>query len=63
MRDEQPICTKRGYGSVHALRMAHRRASWRVRAYFCETCQAFHATNHEKAGRYDDRDSRELTKP
>jgi hypothetical protein len=42
------VCTKRGYGSVEAVRKAHRKASWRVRAYVCEDCGQYHATNHEK---------------
>jgi hypothetical protein len=46
--DESPRCTKRPYGSVEAVRRAHRRASWRVRAYWCEDCRAYHGTNHEK---------------
>lgn len=41
-------CTKRGYTSVEAVRRAHRRASWRVRAYWCAICRLYHATNHEK---------------
>ncbi len=43
-------CSKRGYSSERRAREAHRKASWRFRAYLCD-CGKYHVTNAEKAGR------------
>lgn len=43
-------CTKKTYESAHAARTAHSKAGWRVRAYFCQRCRAWHATNADKRG-------------
>ncbi len=42
------VCVKHPYPSAHAARVAHRRAGFRVRTYWCETCQAVHVANAEK---------------
>ena len=42
------MCGKRCYHSERQARAAHRRASYRIRAYFCAICRAFHVTNSEK---------------
>jgi hypothetical protein len=41
-------CGKRCYSSARRAKEAHRRFGWRIRAYRCETCRAWHAANHEK---------------
>lgn len=41
-------CGKRCYSSPHAIRQAFRRASFRLRWYFCRDACAYHVTNTEK---------------
>jgi hypothetical protein len=41
-------CLKRLFWSVTAARQAHRRASFRLRAYYCASCHGYHVTNGEK---------------
>lgn len=40
--------TKRCYPSRRAVALAHQTARFRVRAYFCKPCRAWHATAQEK---------------
>ena len=48
------MCGKKCYTSEKAVRIAHKRAHWRIRAYQCDECNgAWHATNNEKEKRYD----------
>lgn len=44
-------CTKKTFTSIDAAKRAHRKASYRIRVYRCESCGAFHVTNDEKNGR------------
>lgn len=41
-------CMKRSFSNSSDARRAHRRASWRIRTYWCEECRALHVTNDEK---------------
>lgn len=41
-------CLKRPYPSAQACRRANYHARFRVRAYLCERCWKWHATNQEK---------------
>lgn len=41
-------CTKRKFTSEGQARRAHRQASYRIRAYYCPDCRAYHVTNNEK---------------
>ena len=41
-------CLKRGFTSKSAARQAHRGAHWRIRAYECGHCGAWHVANAEK---------------
>lgn len=51
----QDPCGKRIYLSERAAKEAHRRASYRVRPYYCDRCRGWHVTNSEKrhSGRMD----------
>jgi hypothetical protein len=42
------VCQKRTYPSPYQAKVAHAKASWRVRVYQCEDCGGWHVTNHEK---------------
>jgi hypothetical protein len=48
-------CEKRCYSSEHAAREAHRRTGFRVRAYWCMACHAYHVTNSEKRSQVERR--------
>jgi len=39
---------KRQFASRDAAKRAHRRASFRLRIYYCEDCRALHVTNADK---------------
>lgn len=41
-------CGKRIYTSVRAARLAHAKAHYRVRAFWCDECGGYHVTNNEK---------------
>lgn len=41
-------CGKRVFGSAGAVRRAHQRAGYRVRAYWCVGCGGWHATHEAK---------------
>lgn len=46
----RPVCTKRGYPSKKAARLAHASAHWRIKVYECPECFRFHVANAEKRG-------------
>lgn len=48
LRDLTEECTKKRFESKRHAREAHAKAHWRVRAYYCQGCRAWHATNAEK---------------
>lgn len=41
-------CTKRRFSSAKQAKRAHRRAGFRLRAYQCQHCHAWHVSNSEK---------------
>jgi hypothetical protein len=41
-------CGKRCYGSPDRAKRANRHAGFRLRAYRCERCRAWHVTSSEK---------------
>lgn len=41
-------CGKKTFASPRAAKNAHRRASFRIRAYWCQRCVGFHVTAVEK---------------
>ena len=53
-------CAKRSYASASAAKMAHQKASYRIRVYYCDDCRSFHVTNADKrwSGTWDDEDKR-----
>jgi hypothetical protein len=44
-------CHKRAFRGVHAAKMAHLHAGFRIRVYQCDTCGFYHVTNDEKRHR------------
>lgn len=42
-------CGKRCYDNERRAKEANRTGGFRVRAYFCRDCRAFHVTNGEKS--------------
>lgn len=42
------MCVKRVFLSKRHARLAHKRASWRVRAYWCDEHRGWHVTNEDK---------------
>jgi hypothetical protein len=41
-------CGKRSFASASAARRANAKARFRIRAYFCERCHAYHVANQDK---------------
>ena len=41
-------CDKVSFGSAHAARRANRHARFRLHCYWCDTCNAWHASNSDK---------------
>lgn len=48
-------CEKRRFDGPEQAKRAHRRASYRIRVYYCAECRGFHVTNPEKHGRHGER--------
>jgi hypothetical protein len=46
---ERGPCGKLSYESDRQAKALHRRAKFRVRTYYCTTCNAVHVTNEEKS--------------